>query len=229
MQDIIQKNDFIEIEFSGYLLDGTMFDTNNEKIAKENNLDIKNSERIFCVGQGFLVKGFDDALISKEIGKEYEIELAPNEAFGKRLPNLIKTMPIAAFHKHEINPAPGMSFFLDQYFVRISAVSGGRVITDFNNPLAGKQIKYKFRIIRKITDINEKIKALMRLFYKHEFEFSIDDKKLIINAKDIPFIEQTRQKWHEILGLEIDLKVKEEKLEKEEIESKDNPMPVLYV
>ncbi len=216
---MIKKNDFIELEFSGYLIDGKMFDTNNEQIAKENNLDIKNPEKIICVGQHFLVKGFDNALINKEIGKECMIELTPKEAFGERDKDLIKTMPIAVFHKHNINPAPGMSFLLDNYLVRVSAVSGGRVIADFNNPIAGKQVRYKFRIIRKIEDINDKVKAIMRLFYKHEFDFSVGDKKLIIstNKNIFPLIELTKDKWREILGLELELKEKiNEKKAKEE-------------
>ncbi|MBI2448835.1 peptidylprolyl isomerase [Candidatus Pacearchaeota archaeon] len=216
MEERTQNNDFIELDFTGYLQDGSIFDTNNEQIAQKNKLDIKNPERTMCIGQRFLVKGFDNALIGKEIGKEYVIELSPKDAFGDRMPELVKTMPIAVFHKQNINPAPGMSFFLDNYFVRISAVSGGRVIADFNNPLAGKKIKYKFTVIRKITDMDEKIKALMRFFYRQEFEFSIEDKKIIVKlSKNLaPLIEIAKPQWREILGFEIVSEEKDENSKK---------------
>ena len=52
----------------------------------------------------------------------------------------------------DINPYPGALLNLDGMLAKILSVSGGRVITDFNSPLASKEIAYEFTIKRKITD-----------------------------------------------------------------------------
>ena len=39
-----------------------------------------------------------------------------------------------------------MAIQLDNTIARVLSVSGGRVTMDFNNPLAGKEIDYKYKI-----------------------------------------------------------------------------------
>jgi len=62
---------------------------------------------------------------------------------------------------------------LDNFIAKILSVSGGRVSIDFNNPLAGKEIKYDFKILRKIEDDREKINSIQDFFFKKRFEFDI--------------------------------------------------------
>jgi len=56
-----------------------------------------------------------------------------------------------------------MSLAMDNSLARVIAVSGARVTTDFNHPLAGRNIYYKFKIVRKITDEKEKCKCILSL------------------------------------------------------------------
>jgi FKBP-type peptidyl-prolyl cis-trans isomerase 2 len=51
------------------------------------------------------------------------------------------------FREKNVDPRPGMVFALDNSLAKILAVSGARVMTDFNNPLSGKHVKYKFNIV----------------------------------------------------------------------------------
>ena len=48
------------------------------------NLSIEPKPLVFSFGQGMFLKGVEDFLVGKEIGK-YEIELPPEKAFGKRV------------------------------------------------------------------------------------------------------------------------------------------------
>jgi len=206
-----RKNDFVEIEFTGKIKDsGQIFDTTDKKEAEKINLKIDSKPLIICIGQKMLVPGFDKELEGKELGKKYIIEVSPEEGFGKRNPALIKTLPIKIFHEKNMDPKPGMMFQLDNFLVRISAVSGGRVIADFNNPLAGKTLIYEFKIKRKITDQKEKIKTLSNLFFKKELEFEIKDKKIIFkieNKELADFVKIFKNKFKEILGLELETKI----------------------
>ena len=49
------------------------------------------------------LKGVDDFLIGKEIGK-YTIELTPEKAFGNRESKLVQMIPMKVFQQHKINP-----------------------------------------------------------------------------------------------------------------------------
>ena len=130
---VVKNNDFVELEFTGKS-NGEVFDTTDKEKAKSLGSDSEVSPLIVCVGAEMVVKGFDSALVGKEVGKSYSIHLSPGEAFGKRDPKLIKTMQIRLFHEKNINPQPGMVFQMDAYLVKVLSVSGGRVTADFNNP-----------------------------------------------------------------------------------------------
>ncbi len=204
----VRKNDFVEIEFTGSA-DGKIFDTNIKKEAEKINLKIEEVPLIVCIGQGMLVKGFDNALEGKELDKEYKIKLSPEEAFGARNKELIKIIPLKVFREKNIAPAAGLVLNFDGFLARIITVSGGRVITDFNNPLAGKETEYTFKIKRKITDEKEKINALQDFFFKKRFEFEIKDKKVVFRDKNIkPLIEMFKDKFKEILNLGVETEEK---------------------
>ncbi len=80
----IKAKDFIEIEFTGKQKDGTIFDSNIKKDLQEANLNTSAKPFIFAIGEDMFLKSIDEFLIGKETGKDYEIELAPEKAFGKR-------------------------------------------------------------------------------------------------------------------------------------------------
>jgi len=204
----LKKNDFVEIEYTGKTKDGEIFDTNIEEEAKKINLDIKTRPLIICLGQNMILPSIDEFLIGKEIG-EYILELFPEKAFGNRNRNLVKTMPLSVFSKHNIKPEKGMVFTFDDMFGKVLS-SGSRVIVDFNNPIAGKEVVYELKIKKIITDIDNEIKSLMLSFFRQEFQFEVKEKKLIIKLQkqDLtikPLIELFKEKFKEILNLELEV------------------------
>lgn len=210
MIDIIKKGDFIELEFTARIKDGEVFDTNIESEAKKLNSDIKPKPLIVSVGHALLIKGLDKELEGKQIGKQYEQEFPPEEAFGKRNPQLIKMYPLSQFTAQNINPLRGMQLSLDNQIAHILSSSGGRVLVDFNNPLAGKIVVYKFKPKRKLTSQNEKINALQDFFFKKQFKFKTDKTKKTITFQIpekqkqlVQFIELLAKPFDEILGMTI--------------------------
>lgn len=213
----LQKNDFIEIEFIAKIKDGGVFNTNVKEELKKLNPQAEAKPFVFALGQDMFLKGVDYFLIGKEIG-EYKIELTPEKAFGKRDSKFIQRMPIKVFHDQKINPVQGAAFNFDGRIAKILAVSGGRVIVDFNNPLAGKELIYNLKISKKVEDINEKINALNDFFFKKEFKFEIKDKKIILETEENMknFVELFKDKYKDILGLDLEIKGEEEKEKKKE-------------
>jgi FKBP-type peptidyl-prolyl cis-trans isomerase 2 len=217
-----KKNDFVEIEFVGRA-NGEIFDTNIKKQAEKINLKIENKPLIVCIGQGMLVKGFDKELEGKDFNKEYKIKISPEDAFGARNKDLIKIIPLSIFKEKNITPAPGLMLNLDGMLAKIITASGGRIITDFNNPLSGKEIEYDFTIKRKIKDEEEKINALQDFFFKKRFSFTIKEKKIMFNAESGPFVKIFSKKFKEILKKDIEVEEKKKETEvkeKKEVSSK---------
>jgi len=209
----IQKNDFVELEFTGRA-NNEIFDTTSIEEAKQMGLDADVNPISICVGAGMLLKGFDDSLEGKEIGKKYTISLTPENAFGKRQVSMIRPVPLKIFIEKEMHPYPGMTVQLDNHIAKIISVSGGRVIVDFNNPLAGKDVEYIFTIKKKIEDEKEKIEALQNFFFREKYDFEVKDKKIILKNKPTDPLASTKikflaeifnKKFQEILGLSLEV------------------------
>jgi len=163
----VKKEDFVEIEYTGKIKeDGTIFDTTSEKIAKESNIynqNMRYGSVIICLGEGQILKGLEKALEGKDTDKEYTIELAPEEGFGKKDPKMIQLIQTSKFRKQGIQPMPGLQINVDGMLGVVKTVSGGRTLVDFNNPLAGKDLVYTVKIKRKVDNDKEKIEGYIKL------------------------------------------------------------------
>jgi len=199
-----KKHDFVEIRFVGKVKDGKIFDSNiKEELDKA---DIKGHPQsfVFPLGEGMFVKGVDEYLIGKEVGK-YDIELEPELAFGKRDPKLIKMIKLKNFAQTRINPIPGAMFNMDGKIAKVLTVSGGRVMVDFNNPIAGKVVEYSIEVKKLVTDINEKINAMNDFFFRQKLDFTVNEETIELKVPKgmKAFIEMFKNKYKEILGLEV--------------------------
>ncbi|MAH03852.1 peptidylprolyl isomerase [Candidatus Pacearchaeota archaeon] len=215
----LQKKDFIEIEFTGRVKGGEVFDSNIKEDLEKINKDINPKPFVFGLGEEMFIKGVDKFLIGKEVGKKYEIELSPTDAFGNRDSKLVRLMPMKVFREQKINPVAGAMFNFDGRIAKILTVSGGRIIVDFNNPIAGKVVIYNVKVLKKIEDMNEKVKSLIDFLFKKELKFEIKEKKLIIEAEKgmTKFIELFKEKFQNTLDLELDVKeITEKKEDKKE-------------
>jgi len=237
--ELTKKNDFVEIDFLGRnLTNNEIFDTNILEEAKKLNTDAKEEDikksikpLAVCIGQDMVVKGLDEALESKEIGKKYSIKLTPEKAFGKRNPQMVRLIPMRIFQEQKIYPEKGMTFALDNTLIKVISVSGGRVMADFNNPLAGKDVEFEFTIKKILPNTlegtKEKVNALQTFLFNQIFEFDIQDekegksKKIIFkDVKLTPILNAFKDKFKEILGYDIEIFQKVDKTQKFEQEEK---------
>ncbi len=159
----IKKGDFIKINFTGRTEEGLVFDTTEEKAAKEAKVyDEKISYKpiLLVVGKQQAIRGIDEAVEGMEPGQTKELTVAPEKAFGERNADMITVVPAAKFEKENINPAPGLLVTIDNRDGMVRSVGGGRVIVDFNHPLAGKTLKYTLKVEALLKTVDEKVKAL---------------------------------------------------------------------
>ncbi len=208
-----KKHDFVEIEYTGKLEDGRVFDTTNEEAAVKAGL--KNQNSVFgpvtvCIGEGHVLKGIEDKM--QKVG-EFKAKLNPEDAFGKKDAKLLKLMPMKLFHKEKINPMPGLEINIDGTLGTVRSVSGGRVIVDFNHPLSGKIVEYEVKVIREVTDALEKAKAI----FKNELRITDDilafsEGTLVIKEEKFPdeVIDNLKKRLMEVIP-EIKDVIKEKK------------------
>jgi FKBP-type peptidyl-prolyl cis-trans isomerase SlyD len=195
----VKKKDFVKAEYTGKIKSNNqIFDLTDEKLAKKEeifNPKAKYGPVTICIGEGNLLKGLDNELEGKEIGKKYTIELNSESAFGPKNPKLIKVFSAKQFKKHNLNPVPGLKINMDGAIGLIRSVNSGRIIVDFNHPLSGKDIIYDIEMIEKITDKEEQVKCAVsfNLFMsENDYELKIDQKVLeIISDKEIPDVLKT--------------------------------------
>ncbi len=181
----LKKGDFIEIDYIGKIKDeNKIFDLTNEEIAKKENIYHKDHEYkpiIICLGFNDIIKGLDEELINKDLGK-YIIEINSEKAFGKKTYDLIKLVPNSIFSKENIRPFPGLQINIEGLIGTIRSVSGGRSLIDFNHPLAGRDLIYEVEIKRIVDNLEEKLKSLLKLKIGKEVKFDIINAKAVIKT-----------------------------------------------
>ena len=185
---VVKKHDFVEIEYTGRIKeDNTIFDTTEEKVAKENGVYSKNADyepAVICVGESNVLKNLEEQMIGKEAGKEYTFEIASEDAFGRKNAKLIQLIPTSKFRQQNIQPVPGLQLNIDGVFGIVKTVSGGRCLVDFNHPLAGKDLIYNVKIKRVVEDNKEKIKSLLKMHLSiKDAEIELGDSSANIKTK----------------------------------------------
>ena len=238
---MLKKGDFIELDYTGRIKDDkVVFDTTDEQTARDSNIHSPNYKYkpvIICLGEKHLIQGLDDALIGKNPGK-YTVEVKAEHAFGKKTTELLKMLPMRLFAKDNIKPFVGLEVNVDGTLGIVRSVISGRVIVDFNHPLAGRDLVYDVDVKRIVTDSIEKTRALLELMnVPFEDIDMVDDKAIIAtktqlpeqavkgledNIKKLVKLKKVEFKTQEEVKKELKKEVKEEK-EKVREEKKEKP------
>ncbi len=189
----MEKGDIIKWEYDAWIVEEgkeELFDTTNEELAKENGIhdpNIKYGPMVSVVGAGRLIKGMEEEIMQAEIDKEYIVTIPPENAYGERDPKLVKIHSYRELARQKITPEIGKEVVIDNKRGRIVTVTPGRVVIDFNHPLAGKTLKYRFKIIEKVDGDVDKIRAIIEMDYNKEvdnFKIEVRDDEIIIELPD---------------------------------------------
>lgn len=174
----IAPGDIVLAEFEGWIQDTKeLFDTTSEALAKEHG--IFNEKMVYgpqplIVGKGRLFPGLDESLLKAKVGEEYEVVLTPDKAAGPRDPKLVELHPIREFVKQDIEPRVGLEVTVKNRPAIISAVTAGRVRLDFNNRLAGKTLRYKYKVVEKPSKPSEIVNLLLKMAYGTSEGFEVE-------------------------------------------------------
>ncbi|MFX0104091.1 MAG: helix-hairpin-helix domain-containing protein [Candidatus Hodarchaeota archaeon] len=171
----VEEGDFILVKITARTQKGQIFRVSSEEDAKKAGIyDEKKAKQGYytpefvIVGKpGFLNEGLTETIKEMNFFEKKSVRIPPTKAFGKRDPQKIERIGIAKFRRlnEGKNPEIGKEFVKKtQGQVQRGTVTNvvqGRVIIDYNHPLAGQSIDYNLEIIDKIEDFNEKIEYFM--------------------------------------------------------------------
>ena len=163
----VKKGDFVQVRYVGRLKDDKkIFDLNDESVAKKEGVYDQRARYgplVVCVGQRDVVKGLDDAIVGKEVGKNFSVDLTPDDAFGKKDPKYFQLVNASKFKDSKMVPHPGMHVTINDTPGIVKTISGGRILVDFNHPLAGKDVMYDVEVVGVVEDDADKVKAIAEM------------------------------------------------------------------
>jgi peptidylprolyl isomerase len=161
-----KDKDFLLIDYTARVKEtGEVVETTIADVAKENNIfdkEKKYEPMLVILGEGRVVKGLEEALKQMSVGEEKTVEVPPEKAYGTRDPSKLRRMPMREFRRAGIEPFPGKVVEINGVPAVVRDVGGGRVLVDFNHPLAGKTIVYDVKVVAHLSTDEDKVKALLK-------------------------------------------------------------------
>lgn len=135
----ITNGNTVKVNYTGKLEDGTIFDS---------SLTPGREPIVAILGEGKLIKGFEDGLIEMSEGERKTIEIEPENAYGQYNENMVAEIP-----KNQVpeNTKVGDSLQGNgpqgPIMVRIVEVNEDTVVIDANHPLAGKKLIFDLEVV----------------------------------------------------------------------------------
>ncbi len=191
----LTKGDFILLNYSAKVKETSeVFDTTFEEIAKKEQL-YKEGEvyepKLIVVGEGWVLKPLDDALLTMKLRKTQTVEILPDKALGQRDPEKVKRVPLKHLMSKGKNPVVGMRVEYNGKMASVRSIGAGRVLLDFNPPLAGKTLIYEAVVAKKIKAKKEKISAIIHrripVADQSKFTIVLKEKALTLNMPEDTF------------------------------------------
>jgi peptidylprolyl isomerase len=192
----LQKGDFILVDYTAKIKEtNEVFDTTNEETAKKEHLH-KEGEiyepKLMVVGEGWMLKTIDEAFINMEPCKPATVEVPPDKAFGPRDPEKVKRVPLRQLLAKDVhNPTIGMRIDYGGKMAVIRSIGAGRVLLDFNAPLAGKTLVYDITVQKKLETNPDKAAALIHrripVAEAANFKLAFEEKTLTVDMPEEAF------------------------------------------
>ena len=162
---VLKKGDFILIDYTANVKEtNEVFDTTNEETARKERLH-KEGEiyepKLIVIGENWMLKTLDESFTTMKLRKTATVEISSDKAFGARDPEKIRRVSLKQLTAKGINPGIGMRIEYGGKNAIIRSIGAGRVLLDFNPPLAGKTLVYDVTVKKKLRTKKEKISALI--------------------------------------------------------------------
>ena len=191
------KGSLILLDYTARIKDnGEIFETTLEEDAKKSNLYDpmrKYEPRLISVGEGWVLKGLDEALVETNVGDRRSIEISPDKGFGESDTSKVRMIPQRKLGEKANEIKVGDVVELDDRTGVIRYIGSGRVQIDYNHRLASRTLVYDVNVVKKIESNDDKIRYLIKRRLpiedeKIKFEYK-DDEVVIELSEDITLLD----------------------------------------
>jgi peptidylprolyl isomerase len=196
----LEKGSLILIDYTANIKDtNKIFETTIEEEAKNSDLydpARKYGPKLVSVGEGWVLKGLDEALAKANSGDKLDIEVSPDKGFGERIPNKVRMIAQRKLGDKADEVKIGDEVKIDERPGIVRFVGSGRVQVDFNHRLAGRTLTYKVNILKKLESDNEKVLSLIKRrlpIDEEKIKFIIETKNLTIDLPEEVFLTEGLQ------------------------------------
>ena len=176
-----QKGTLVLVDYTAKVKDTSeAFETTREADAKSSSIydaNIKYQPRLIAVGESWVLKGLDDALLNANVGDKVTIEVPPEKGFGTRDPSKVRRIPLRKLGDDAEKVSVGDAIEIDDRTGIIRFIGSGRVQVDFNHRFAGRTIAYDLNVIKSLDTDQDKIIGLLKR------RFPLDESKLKFEIK----------------------------------------------
>jgi len=136
----IKTDDIVTVHYTGLLDDGTVFDTSANREPFE-----------FKVGEGKVIKGFNDAVIGKKKGDTVKVNIPFANAYGPYQKEMLQKIGKEQLQP-DLKPELGMELVSkhpdgQEVVVRIRSVEDDHIVIDANHPLAGMDLTFEITVV----------------------------------------------------------------------------------
>ena len=201
MDPKLAKGDLAYLDYDVFVVGAgeqkTLHETTRSDVAKAQ--DKYDEKRAYMpvpvvVGHDRVPKGLDEALLDASVGESKEFVIPPEKGAGERDPRLVRLYAVREFHRREIDPAPGMEVTVENRRGTVVAVTAGRVRVDFNNPLAGRTLRYNLTVTKRAETPEEKVRGILDMDYglAEQFKVFLKDGEADVFVPDVC---KTDERW----------------------------------
>jgi len=137
----VKNGDTVQVNYTGKLADGTVFDSSVERGPLE-----------FTLGAGQLIPGFEKAVLGMKVGEKKTVIIPADEAYGPHRDEQVVEIPREELPS-DLTPQVGQQLVVTQQdgrqiIVVITEVSDETVTIDANHPLAGKDLTFEIELVK---------------------------------------------------------------------------------
>ena len=135
----VQNGDTVKVNYTGRLEDGTIFDSS--MVEGREPLTAK-------LGDGMLIKGFENGLMEMTIGESKTVEIDPTNAYGEYNEEAIQEVPKTNM-PGEVEVGMGLQANTEFGVVNfvVKEVKEETVVLDANHPLAGQKLIFDLELV----------------------------------------------------------------------------------
>lgn len=135
----VQNGDVVTVHYTGRLSDGSIFDSSLGEGRQP--ITVK-------LGEGTLIKGFENGLLEMEVGEKKTVEINPEEAYGYR-----NEMMVTEVDKRQIPQGVKVGDMLQTNTpsgpinVKVAEIKEEVVVIDGNHPLVGEKLIFDLEVV----------------------------------------------------------------------------------